>query len=630
MNDVYKQNLAAVKAVDERLFQRLQHMIDYSTYEVYQGNDVANINYINKQLFKPVYDHPVEDTLKKVTEFDSYKNYPFLVFFGLGNGIFYKMLLANKKLTRLFVYEPDLEILYLTLHFIDFSQEIRDGRVRLVYTRDYDYPRAVSLLEDWEIRFFLKTYEMHILTPYYADVFAEEAMRVNQLNVEAIKHLVFTHGNDATDSLIGIKHSLHNMPQMVTHYKYADLKRMKNSDVAIIVSTGPSLTKQLPYLKEIADYATLISVDASLPILEKAGIKPDIVCVLERVEATSQFFVNTSDEFMRDIYFLCASLIHQKTVEAITGKKVFVMRPFPYNMYFQLDEFGYLGVGMSAANMAFELAAVMGYDNIIFIGQDLAYGDGVSHAKGHVLGEDEVKETPNDLYVPAYGGEGEVRTNKIWNTFRQIFEKALFDLKKKITVINATEGGARIHGMIEMPFKEAISKYISKDMPKAIIELSKIPQSDAKKYLEQALEKLQEGIEYGYTSKKRFEDVFLEVAQAWDDLVFLNRTKQLDKIDFKRLKDISAKIDDIKEIFNDEMFQQLFFDVLQAFLVNSELELATVIVQDDTDELKRKAKLIDWVMKHREWLFTIAGSMDAQLHVMQEEFEYMQEEYKKL
>lgn len=58
----------------------------------------------------------------------------------------------------------------------------------------------------------------------------------------------------------------------------------------MIVSTGPSLYKQLPLLKEHADKITIFSVDASFPILVKHGIKPDVVVTLERVEPTADFF----------------------------------------------------------------------------------------------------------------------------------------------------------------------------------------------------------------------------------------------------------------------------------------------------------------------------------------------------
>ncbi|EEU7008226.1 motility associated factor glycosyltransferase family protein, partial [Campylobacter jejuni] len=68
-------------------------------------------------------------------------------------------------------------------------------------------------------------------------------------------------GNDSQDALQGIEQFIYNLPQMIKNPSYKELinKRAKLSDTAIIVSTGPSLTKQLPLLKKYANKATIIA-----------------------------------------------------------------------------------------------------------------------------------------------------------------------------------------------------------------------------------------------------------------------------------------------------------------------------------------------------------------------------------
>jgi len=624
----FEKNLTVLKTKSPDLYEKLKN-IKNNTYEIYQTNDPANINYINKKTFKPLYDtQPIDEILKQIQEFDKYQNYPILYFFGIGNGVFYKLLInSNNKLDKIVIYEPDLEILYVTLNLLDLSNEIESDKLEIIYTKDYLFPNAMKLLEDWNFRLFLKTYDLHIHVPYYTN-YKDEILKINNLNTKAIKQIIISHGNDATDSLIGIKHSLHNMPEMIQNYKFKDLLKQKNSDTAIIVSTGPSLTKQLPLLKEIQDKVTILCIDASLPILEKNNIKPDLVFVLERVELTSQFFVNTSDEFMKDIIFVIASLAHEKTLKEIKGKKVITMRPFPYNRYYGLDDFGYLGVGMSAANMAYEFAYMAGFKTAILIGQDLAYGDNVSHAKGHVLGEDEVKPKESDTYITRYGGFGKIRTSQVWLLFKNFFEKAITDAKDKIKTINSTEGGARIEAAIEMPFKDAIESLNL--TTKKTIELTLPTKEEITNNFKHILTKIDEAIKYGTQKKEEIEKVFLEVAESWDQLVFLNKTNQLDKIDFKKLLKLSDKIDNIKEIFNEETFQELFLDISQSYLINYELELATIQVKNVKTEIDKQAKIIDWIMKHKEWLFMMAGGIDTQLHIMKEKKDYIQKEFEKI
>ncbi|MDE7447536.1 MAG: DUF115 domain-containing protein, partial [Helicobacter sp.] len=269
--------------------------------------------------------------------------------------------------------------------------------------------------------------------------------------------------NDSNDSVIGLLHQCLNMPQMLAAPSYHKfVKSAHNTRTAIIVSTGPSLYKQLPTLKKIAPYCTLYCIDASFPILAKAGIKPDIVLTLERVKESAKFYTDTPKEAQEGVIFAITSIAHEDTLNAITeGQKVLPMRPFPYTFYFDLPDYGYAGIGMSAANMAYEVIRHVGHENIVFIGQDLAFApDGSSHAKGAVYGEKEIsldynkKNRKDDVDIEAYGGNGMVRTTYIWRLFLKYLEIEIAKTPRTIKVFNCTEGGARIHGTEEIPFEE--------------------------------------------------------------------------------------------------------------------------------------------------------------------------------
>ena len=624
LQSILEKNIQALRKYDTFLAAELENFNATSLhYEIYQSDDPANINYIDKRNYKPLYNKPIEEISTKMQEFQKYINHPILFFFGLGNGVFYKLLESFEKLERIVIYEPDIQIIYMTLSFLDFSKEIEEKKLVLIYTQNYNFIDAMNILQDWQFRFYLKTYDLFVHTPFY-NQFSSELFKINDLNIRAIKQIVISHGNDANDSLIGIKHSFYNIPEMIQNYRYSELKEQRLSDTAVVVSTGPSLTKQLPHLKKISKYVTIISVDASLPILEKAGIKPDIVCVLERVELTSEFFLNTSETFMKDIHFVIASLVHEKTLQAIKGKKIITMRPFPYNRYLELPEFGFAGVGMSAANLAFEVAYHMGHKQTILIGQDLAYGKGVSHASGHVLGEDEVKQKETDDYITAYGGNRQIRSSRWWIIFKNTFEGDIATAKNSMTTINATEGGARIEGALEIPFIEATKNLKQK---KSAISLTYPRKEEVMSYYSHAIQKLQDAVSFGETKKKEFEDLFLKVAEVWDQLVFLNKTNQLHNINFDKLLKISDEIDELKEIFNDQKFQSIFFDILQPFLISYELELAQVQVRPTNTQIEKQAKIIDWIMKHKEWLFSVAGTIDSELYVIKDAIKHLEKKF---
>jgi len=630
MSSIFEKNIKALLTKEPELASKIFAINTNKNFEVVQqGDDLANINIIDKQKAYPIYKtSPMKEIEQKQKEFKKYERYPVLFFYGIGNGIFIKLLLANSIRKKIIVFEPNLEILYIVFNLIDFSEEIENEKIKFLLPQDITYSKIMDILVNPDIYLFLKTYELHIYSDYYEKFFAKNIKELNKLIIRGIKQAIINVGNDTIDTLIGIEHHIQNIPEMLKNPYFQQLKNKKISDVAIIASTGPSLIKQLPLLKEIQNYVTIIAPDASFPILEKNNIKPDIITSLERVEDTAKFFEKTSKDFQKDVLKIHASLQHKKVLENSHGKKILVMRPFRYSRYFNLHKYGYLGIGMSAANMAYELAYFMGYKTIVLIGQDLAYSkDGKSHAKGHVYGENEIKSSQNDLLVTAYGGNGLIQTTKTWLMFKNFFEKDIEDTKKEdVITINATEGGARIEGAIEMPFKEVIDKYIKKE-PKKSLKLRKIKNIDKK--LLNSYTKVIKAIEYGEKVEKEIEKVFLKVAKAFDELVELNKKNKLEKINFDKLIKLSDRIDKIKSKIESKKFSLIFGETIQSYLVNKELDLAKIQVQNPQNEIEKKAKIVDWIMNHKEWLFMLAGSINAQIIVMKRAIKNLEDELQK-
>ncbi len=620
MNNFFEKNLQALDKVDPILVAKMRLVTPNQFFEVYADEDPANVNIIDKRHNKPLYtSKPVEETLKKIEAMTEFSYYPYLYFYGAGNGIFYKLLLGNESLKRVLVIEPDPEILFVALHFVDFSKEISERRIIFVLSTDLSAPRAMSYIGYQDSPLYCKLYDLHLFTPYY-NAYAEDYLRVNKLFLRAIEHSIISIGNDSRDALLGLEHHVKNLPDMLQGPHVVELVRKSaNTDTAIIVSTGPSLYKQLPLLKEIAPYVTLLCIDASFPILHAHGIKPDIVLSLERVKESAKFYQETPLEAQEGVVFAITSIVHEDLKKAITrGIKQFSMRPFGYTKYFDLSPYGYLGIGMSAANMAYELAVHSRFKRCVFIGQDLAFGeDGTSHSKGAVYGEEEIKPSTlgDRVLVEKYGGGGEVETTTIWKMFLNFFERDIAETPYKIEVINCTEGGARIHGTIEMPFIE-LAQSLDRSQAKQPITLELPTPKESEENLTKARQKILDLLEFGHTKKAEVERVFLGVVGMTEELERLNKENRLEEIDFAAIGKLLEEIDNIKDFFHEPQFLQIFLDAVQSYIVHQELEIAKIVVKFTTEDIYKKAKQIDWLYAHKYWLFSLAGGMNAVLEVV--------------
>lgn len=624
-NLIYQQNLHALSYRDPLLFYNLLSIETNSKYEVFMGSDSANFNIIEISSSTPLYkSDPLQENLNKLQEYEVYRYYPYLYVYGLGNGILYKMMLGNEILKRIVVIEPELEIIYIVLNLIDFSEDIYNNRLILLHSPACNFHMINSLFDmDKFSKIYSKVYDLLVPNTYY-EKYQEEMIRINKDFVQAIGHNVVSVGNDTKDAIIGIKQHIENMKYSLVAPSLIEINnQLKGRDTAIIVSTGPSLYKQLDQLKEIAPYATLFCIDASFPILYNQGIKPDIVFSLERVKESARFYTDTPKEAQKDVIFSLTSIVHEDTIHAITdGVKQFSFRPFGYTTLFNLYEYGYLGIGMSAANMAYELVVHSKFKRCILIGQDLAFGeDGSSHSKGAIYGENEIKPKEQKIFVEKYGGGGVVETTEIWKLFLNFYEKDIANTPYKIEVINATEGGARIKGTIEMSFKEACT--LVPKVKKKKITLKAPSKEVSDKNLEKAIEICQNWIDYGELQQANIEKVFLELIEFLQHIEELNKQNRLEEFNYETMDKLIDSIDDIKDVFNSRVFHDYFTDALQSYIFHQELDIAQLLVRPIKNDDDKKAKELEWLYCHRYWLFSLAGGIDTVVTVVRQSLEYL-------
>ncbi|EPU2576468.1 motility associated factor glycosyltransferase family protein, partial [Campylobacter jejuni] len=420
-----------IEALSNILLKESLKEIKSSKFELILGKDNLDINLKNNSgggyNENLLYQDPIKELQTMLNTYnDKYLLYPVLYFYGFGNGILFKALLQNKNHQHIVVFEKDIEIIWIMFHILDFSNELQSARLMVLENDKLQAQDYTELCSSKPFFQFSRIYFLELMSHYY-ERFHEDVLGLNKKLAENFKNSIVSHGNDPLDALQGIEQFVYNLPQMITHPSYTKLlsKRKNLSDTAIIVSTGPSLTKQLPLLKKYASKATIFCADSSYPILAKQGIKPDYVLSLERIPLTSEFFNNDFGEFDKDVLFVCISWVYPQTVKYLQkNNRAFILtsRPSSFIENINLCPYGYVGYGPSVAHMAYEFATHLNYKNIIFIGQDLAYAkDGFSHTKDYKnldKHEGHFQRDKGKFQCLAYGGNGKVESSGIWTMFR--------------------------------------------------------------------------------------------------------------------------------------------------------------------------------------------------------------------
>ncbi|OEY29699.1 PseD protein, partial [Campylobacter jejuni] len=416
-----------IEALSNILLKESLKQIQSSKFELILGKDNLDINLKDTSDNTFLYENVIDELNTMLNTYnDKYLLYPVLYFYGFGNGILFKALLQNKNHQHIVVFEKDIEIIWIMFHVLDFSNELQNSRLMILQTSSLDIELFSNFCSSKPFFQFSRIYFLELMSHYY-ERFHEDVLELNKKLVQDFKDSILSHGNDPLDALQGIEQFVYNLPQMITHPSYKELlsKRKNLSDTAIIVSTGPSLTKQLPLLKKYANKATIFCADSSYPILAKHGIKPDYVCMLERDEIVAECFNNDFGEFDKDIVFIVKSVTHPHTIKYLQKNNrafILVSTYASFIQYLKLDYFGYFNMGFSVAHMNFLLTIHLKYKNIILIGQDLAYAkDGQTHSQGFIhanLHNGDYERDLDRFSTTAYGGNGKVQSSEIWTLFR--------------------------------------------------------------------------------------------------------------------------------------------------------------------------------------------------------------------
>ncbi|WP_283796475.1 motility associated factor glycosyltransferase family protein, partial [Campylobacter coli] len=520
-------------------------------------------------------------------------------------GILFKALLQNKNHQHIVVFEKDIEIIWIMFHILDFSSELQSARLMVLQTSSLDIEFFSNFCSSKPFFQFSRIYFLELMSHYY-ERFHEDILGLNKKLAENFKNSIVSHGNDPLDALQGIEQFVYNLPQMIIHPSYKELlsKRKNLSDTAIIVSTGPSLTKQLPLLKKYASKATIFCADSSYPILAKHGIKPDYVCMLERTEITAEFFNHDFGEFDKDIVFVCAGVVHPKAIEYLKGrnrKYLITPRYLYFPIYIKLKYFDFLYNTPSVAHMSYFLSVLLNHKNIIFIGQDLAYAEnGNSHPDDYQNSANYESQMYEHILTIAYGGNGKVETHEVWIFFKQILEAMI--IKYHITTYNCTEGGARIEGTIEKPFLWACENLLDKNLNKPFEKLEPLSLNKQNEFLLKAYYKVCKSIKHCRDFSKILSNDFEKIQSVY---LSLNEKEEYLNLAIEKIDEFKNKLEDIKQM-------QDLYEILSPLLIQFELNLARIYVLNPKTKEDAFNKSILWIKEHLEFMELVYGHIKAQ------------------
>lgn len=458
--DIFEKNMNLMKENLPDLWKTLEG-VDISSLELVRTRNGQQTIKFNGKYLHSRYD-PTQEA-ERFIDSENIENDKTLVIFGCALGYHVTTLFnKTKKFNQIIIIEPDLAMFKAALKVCDFSSLIDNDRTRFFIGMDpqdiynnitgniLKCMSAEMVFIEWRPSVSANKEYFELLSSKIKD-----AVRTCVANINTVKHC----GKKM------LQNSILNFPEFIKSAGFVNLRGKFEKIPAIIVSAGPSLDKNISQLHKAKGKILIAATDTAFKILYANNIRPDLIFTMDFKDESEKHFQNIPWNDIPLIFDLESS---PKTLAAYNGPKFtsYGGRPLTIWMNSLHEDKGHLNKGMSVAHMVFHGLIAFGCEPIIFIGQDLSYPEGKTHAKGtdsrETIGEHKDYDKKDMLTLESeFTGETLETRNDMYVYLRH-FEKLVQHANAEC--INATEGGAGIKGTKVMSLAEAIDVYAKEEI----------------------------------------------------------------------------------------------------------------------------------------------------------------------
>jgi hypothetical protein len=370
----YNKNIEAIKKNNEKLAAWIDSQVETDWANLIEHKGKYNLSIKQNGTIQTAYklNNPAKDAI------DITKKLPFpkdcsTVVIGIGIGhLLYQILKRKEKDHKVIIIEPIGHLIKLAFQVYDFSKWIKNQTLFICTLKEdvvfcINYLDSMFVIQDWFV----------IAEKYITDRI--EYAQISVYATEVINQLRCNTGTIMGAGYEMASNDIKNLPYIIRERGIEELRDKYKDMPAILVSTGPSLQKNVHLLKDKQDKVVIIAVAQALRILLAYDITPDFICTVDFGDINYGHFKGLMDS---KVPLIALNRTYAEILKDWKGIKYICASPQPG---FQdtcttiLKDKGAVDQGGSVAHLCFGAAVHLGCNPIAFIGQDLALSDDKSH-----------------------------------------------------------------------------------------------------------------------------------------------------------------------------------------------------------------------------------------------------------
>ena len=382
------------------------------------------------------------DTVKENSEFKQIEKF---IFIGVGLGIHIPLIHNKIKAQEYLIIEDDLELFHLCL-FVTPFYEFKDSAKLLFLISEDDHSFVEKMESFLEDSFYLNRYLKYSYFPAHFD----KKIKLIQNVLSAQEFISFPYKTRLMKFLKPLEY-------LNRDFKIINLSNKLEKSVfqdypVLVLGAGPSLHKNIEWLKQNHQKFILISVSSLSKTLYQNNIKPDIVVHLDGFEAVLKVFEGfDAKEFLKDSIMLFGPFTPTIIRESFNKENIFLTEESTqYNKGFNSIN------GPCVGSTAILNAIMFNSKNIYLLGTDFSIAKtGHTHSPTHVTKtvldmkqKDSLKDTISfrqNLFPIRGNFEPIVYTNSLFHVSLQALYNRIPLLKDATQNIFNLNDGANIH-----------------------------------------------------------------------------------------------------------------------------------------------------------------------------------------
>jgi hypothetical protein len=406
-----------------------------------------------------------------------------LLLLGVVNPMFLAKVLNDPTVRKenfwLFIFENDENALAFYFQAFDLTQVINHPKTEwfLMKTIDTVKGELFRALKPEGVSCMMYSVQVLQVHAPVTEEIKEYYEALPDVYHETASHVMHNHGN-LDDSLIGVEATFRNKDAILQCPGVKDLKDYYRGCTAVVVGAGPSLDQDLETLKKIKQKVVVIAADAALKPLLKAGIEPDFVTSIERLNTYQRPFFEGLDPISSEL--VAFPVVLPELLDLYPGTVRIAYRNYSFFTYFEMAyPKGILRCGGSTSHLGVRLAAYFGCKRLLLLGLDSSYEekDGLfrSHCEntGYPEWNDYLplqefqKKRNHAPALKAPNNQGKpVHTNITYYQWVKEYAEELSYVGQYMAIINCSKTGLAIPGVPHIPLEDVEIKTEDRPSPK--------------------------------------------------------------------------------------------------------------------------------------------------------------------